>query len=110
MVGKVQVPKSPKGEASVEVVAGGGPKGEANPPRVPMKIARPEGIEPPALGFEGRCSIQLSYGRSKGEIIPAPAGPVKVAFPAWWRALEMARLLSLASAPSSWGCRSCAVP
>ena len=75
-----------------------------------LGLARPEGIEPPALGFEGRCSIQLSYGRSKGEIIPAPAGPVKVAFPAWGRALEMARLLSLASAPSSWGCMSCAVP
>ena len=27
------------------------------------KPARPEGIEPPALGLEGRCSIHLSYGR-----------------------------------------------
>ena len=26
-------------------------------------MARPEGIEPPTLCFEGRCSIQLSYGR-----------------------------------------------
>jgi hypothetical protein len=36
VVGKVQVPKSPKGEASGVGVAGGGPKGEANPLRVPM--------------------------------------------------------------------------
>jgi hypothetical protein len=36
VVGKVQVPKSPKGEASGDEVAGGGPKGVANPLRVPM--------------------------------------------------------------------------
>src|SRR5437899_263066 len=35
------------------------PRGEA--PRV--NKARPAGLEPAATGLEGRCSIQLSYGR-----------------------------------------------
>src|ERR1700730_17031857 len=32
--------------------------------RTGKMVARPEGFGPPALCFEGRCSIQLSYGRA----------------------------------------------
>ncbi len=43
-------------------------------------MARSEGFEPPANGFEGHCSIQLSYerigcgekpAREKGPAVPA---------------------------------------
>ncbi len=27
-----------------------------------LRMAAPEGLEPPTLGSEDRCSIQLSYG------------------------------------------------
>src|ERR1700758_295275 len=35
-----------------------------SPGRTLVKLARLEGLEPPTLCFEGRCSIQLSYRRA----------------------------------------------
>ena len=32
-------------------------------PNLLKSLARPAGLEPAAPGLEGRCSIQLSYGR-----------------------------------------------
>ena len=37
-----------------------------------LLVARSEGFEPPALGIEIRCSIQLSYERPGPEIGPQP--------------------------------------
>ena len=36
-------------------------------------MARPERLELPTLGFEGRCSIQLSYGRVTAIVMERPA-------------------------------------
>src|SRR4249920_382250 len=38
---------------------------ELHPPRVGANLARLEGVEPPTGGLEIRCSIQLSYRRSR---------------------------------------------
>ena len=38
-------------------------------------LARPAGFEPATLGLEGRCSIQMSYGRrTRTAFIRQPAG------------------------------------
>src|SRR3989454_127530 len=39
-----------------------------------MKL-RPEGFEPPTHGFEGHCSVQLSYGRVKNAAFRYPTIP-----------------------------------
>ncbi len=36
-------------------------------------LACPEGFEPPTVGLEGRCSIQLSYGQMPRNALPRQA-------------------------------------
>ena len=48
---------------------GPGSANEFSCPSFARLLARLEGVEPPARGFEGRCSIQLSYRRVQA-IVP----------------------------------------
>ena len=44
-------------------------------------MARLEGLEPPAHGLEGRCSIQLSYRRMPQDGFPNNFGAVRGTLP-----------------------------
>ena len=48
----------------IEVVSDEVSLGLCDDPEFHEKMARPERFELPTLCFEGRCSIQLSYGRA----------------------------------------------
>ncbi len=44
-----------------------------SPAAIQVSAARPEGLEPPTVGSEDRCSIQLSYGRRAELLYHPPA-------------------------------------
>ena len=65
-------------------------RSEPQPSKLLKRLARPAGIEPATLGLEGRCSIQLSYGRTEWKCLfvlgklHSPFGHVKSVLPLLW--------------------------
>lgn len=62
------------------------------------RVARPEGFEPPTTWFEAKCSIQMSYGRSR-EKLPLHSGVLENKFPGMGNVCCAMSSLHVASLP-----------
>ena len=57
-------------------------------PKFMIPLATPEGLEPPTLGSEDQCSIQLSYGAA---LIGNDTATIEAMSRLGWRGLEPRR-------------------
>ena len=72
----------PRHEHDSKNAADGNKSGNKKPGQWPgsmlLRMARPEGFEPPTPKFVAWCSIQLSYGRAERELCREGRRPVNV--------------------------------